>query len=197
MAEVEVEVAKPEELEEIRGHSFARRVALITAVYAVLLAITALGGNKAMKEMLLSQQQASDQWAFYQAKTIREHLYRNQRLRLELDLLEREAVMRAEARTRMAALIKNMTNEEIRFAAEKKTIELEAKKFEHERDMYRNKDVYFEYGEVLLQVAIVLASISILSSSVPVFCFSAFCALLGALSSLNAYLLIIRTPLFH
>ncbi|HLF48494.1 MAG TPA: DUF4337 family protein [Methylomirabilota bacterium] len=45
-----------------------------------------MGGNHAMKEMLLAQQQASDQWAFYQAKVIREHQYRGQKLRLEADL---------------------------------------------------------------------------------------------------------------
>ena len=64
----EVELPNAEELEEIKGKSFTKRVALTTAIFAVILAITSLGGNNAMKEMLLAQQQASDQWAFYQAK---------------------------------------------------------------------------------------------------------------------------------
>jgi hypothetical protein len=70
----EVELPKPDELHEHAANSFSRRVALVTAIYAVVLAIAALGGNHAMKEMLLAQQQSSDQWAFYQAKVIREHL---------------------------------------------------------------------------------------------------------------------------
>jgi hypothetical protein len=41
-----------------------------------VLPLTSLGGNNATKEMLLSQQQASDQWAFYQSKALREHLYK-------------------------------------------------------------------------------------------------------------------------
>src|SRR3970040_303764 len=68
----EVELPKPDELHEHAANSFSRRVALVTAVFAVVLAIAALGGNHAMKEMLLAQQQSSDQWAFYQAKVIRE-----------------------------------------------------------------------------------------------------------------------------
>jgi hypothetical protein len=76
----EVELPKPEELHEKAENRFSRRVALVTAVFAVVLAIAALGGNHAMKEMLLSQQQSSDQWAFYQAAVIREHLYRGQKL---------------------------------------------------------------------------------------------------------------------
>jgi hypothetical protein len=49
-----------------------------------------------MREMLLAQEQASDQWAFYQAKVIREHLYRSQKLRLEIDLIEWGSVMKSE-----------------------------------------------------------------------------------------------------
>ena len=48
----EVEIPNPEELEEIRNKEFTRRVAITTAIYAVMLAIAALGGNNAMKDML-------------------------------------------------------------------------------------------------------------------------------------------------
>src|SRR5215470_8215849 len=94
----EVELPNPDELHERREDQFARRIALVTAVFAVLLAIAALGGNHAMKEMLLAQQKSSDQWSFYQAKVIREHQYRGQKLRLEADILERGPSMRPEAR---------------------------------------------------------------------------------------------------
>jgi len=87
----EVELPNPEELEELKARTFTRRVALTTAIFAVVLAIASLGGNNSTKEMLLAQQQASDQWAFYQAKVIREHQYRAQRMRLEVELAERGA----------------------------------------------------------------------------------------------------------
>ena len=87
----ELELPNLEELEEIKAKTLTRRIALTTAIFAVLLAITSLGGNNAMKEMLLSQQQASDQWAFYQSKALREHLYKTNGLRIEMDLLERGA----------------------------------------------------------------------------------------------------------
>ena len=83
----EAELPNLEELHERVANRFGRRVALVTAVFAVLLAIAALGGNHAMKEMLLAQQKSSDQWAFYQAKVIRDHQYRGQKLRLEADLV--------------------------------------------------------------------------------------------------------------
>src|SRR6185312_14795806 len=104
----EVELPKPDELHEHAANSFSRRVALVTAIYAVVLAIAALGGNHAMKEMLLAQQQSSDQWAFYQAKVIREHLYRAQKMRLEADLAERDASLKPAAREKLEGLLRRL-----------------------------------------------------------------------------------------
>lgn len=193
----EVELPNVEELEEIKRKKFTKRVALTTAIFAVLLAITSLGGNNAMKEMLLAQQQASDQWAFYQAKVIREHLYRIQKLHLQVDLFERGSSMKPEAREKLESMLKNMAEEETKYGTEKKEIEKEAKNLEQERDVNRSKDPYFDYGEVLLQIAIVMASISIISGSCPVFYFALVSAILGTLFSLNGFLLIFRIPFFH
>ena len=121
----EIELPKPEELEEVMGHKFTRRVALTTAIFAVILAISSLGGSNAMKEMILAQQQASDQWAYYQAKAGREHFYRGQKMRLELDLLEKET-LKPEIRQRYATLLKEMATQEERYGNERKDIEKEA-----------------------------------------------------------------------
>jgi hypothetical protein len=191
----EVELPNPEELEELKGKAFTRRVALTTAIFAVLLAITSLGGSNAMKEMLLAQQQASDQWAFYQAKAVREHFYRGQKMRLELDLLEKDS-LKPEVKKRYEELLGKMTAEEARYSTEKKEIETEAKHLEHERDVNRDKDPYFDYAEVLLQIAIVLASIAILAHSRLMFGFALVSATLGALLSVNGFLLLVRLPFF-
>ena len=50
----EVELPDPEHLEHNRGKTFSRRVALTTAVYAVVLAVAAMGSKVTMKEMLLA-----------------------------------------------------------------------------------------------------------------------------------------------
>jgi hypothetical protein len=193
----EVELPNTEELEEMRGKKFTRRVALTTAFYAVLLAVTSLGGNNAMKEMLLAQQQSTDQWAYYQAKAMREHLYRGQKVQIEATLVERGASMKPEARQHYEALIKKMGEEEARYASDRKKIEEEAKQLEHERDVNRAKDPYFDFAEVLLQIAIVMASVSILALSRQVYCFSMIAASLGTLLMINGYLLLVRLPFFR
>ena len=193
----EVELPNTEELEEIRAKTFTKRVALVTAIFAVMLAVSSLGGNNAMKEMLLAQQQSSDQWAFYQAKVIREHLYRSQRMRIEADLMERGVAIRPEMRKHYESMLRKMDEEEARYNKEKKEIEQEAKKLEHERDINRSKDPYFDYAEVLLQISIVMASISILAVSRQIFSFAIVLASLGGLMGLNGFLLIFKIPFFH
>jgi len=192
----EIELPEPEELEEKKSDPFTKRVALTTAIFAVFLAITSLGGSNAMKEMILAQQMASDQWAFYQAKVIREHLYRQQKQRLELDLLEKEG-LKPEVKKRYEGLLQETSKEAARYGVEKKDIKKEAEKLEHERDINRDKDPYFDYAEVLLQIAIVMASISILAHSRMMFGFSLVFATVGALLSANGFLMIVRLPFFH
>jgi Domain of unknown function (DUF4337) len=192
----EVELPDLRELEERRDKAFTRRVALTTAVYAVVLAIASLGGNHAMKEMLLAQQQSSDQWAFYQAKVIREHLYRVQKLLVDVSLSEGTTVPGPQ-RAKLEALSQRFGEEEKRYAGEKKDVERDAKKLEHERDISRARDPYFDYGEVLLQIAIVTASVSILASSRPVFGFSLVLAIVGTLLAANGFALVVRLPFLH
>jgi hypothetical protein len=167
----------------------------VTAVFAVLLAVAALGGNHAMKEMILTQQKSSDQWAFYQAKVIREHEYRGQKLRLEVDLLERGESVKPEVRDKLDALMKRFAEEEKRYSDEKKDIEKEAKKLEHERDVWQAKDPYFLLAEALLQIAIVMASVSILARSRAIFSFSLLLAVAGALLTLNGFFSLVDLPL--
>lgn len=192
----EVELPDLDELEARRDRTFSRRVALVTAVYAVVLAIASLGGNNAMKEMLLAQQEASNQWSYYQAKVIREHLNRGTKLVLETQLAPPSALTGAE-REKFEALARRFADEERRMNADKKEIEPKAKAAEAQRDRNQARDPYFDYAEVLLQIAIVCASVSILSTSRPMFWFSSVLAGLGTLMTVNGFLLLARIPFFH
>ncbi len=192
----EVEIPNPDELHERGETTFGRRAALTTAIYAVVLSIAALGGNNTVKEMLLAQQQSSDQWAFYQAKVIREHQYRAQKMLLETQLAEPSSLKGAE-RAKVEALATKFAEEEKRYNAEKKDIEKDAKKLELARDVRRERHPYFEFGEVLLQIAIVSASVSILSSSRPMFWFSLVLAALGAALTLNGFTPLFTLPVLH
>jgi hypothetical protein len=193
----DIELPNPEELEEKRGNSFSKKVALFTAVYAVILAVCALGGNNSMKEMLLAQQEASNQWAFFQAKNIREYLYRIEKDRLETQIVERGNTMKPAVLKHYRENIQKVSAEVARLSKDKQEISAEAKKQEHERDVNRGKDPYFDFAEVLLQISIVMSSVSIIASSRPVFILSIGAAILGSLLTLNGFLLLLRLPFLH
>jgi hypothetical protein len=190
----EVELPDPEELEKEAGKQFSKRVALTTALYAVLLAITSLGGNNATKEMMLHQQMSSNQWSYYQAKSIKESFARERRESVEAILSERGATMKPDARMAYERMRDTSASDEARYAKEKEQILEKAKELEKDRDVDRAKDPYFDFGEVLLQLAIVTASIAILSGSSPVYLFSIVMATLGAALSLNGFLLLFTLP---
>ena len=52
--------------------SFRKRVGILIGVLAVILAITETAGNAAMKETINSNIEASNNFAFYQARNIRQ-----------------------------------------------------------------------------------------------------------------------------
>jgi len=192
----EIELPDPEELEERRDKAFSRRVALTTAIYAVVLAIASLGGNNAMKEMLLAQQEATNQWAYYQAKVVREHLNRGNKIVFEAHLAEPSSLKGTE-RAKYEALAGRFADEEKRMAADKKEIEQVARKHEAQRDRNQARDPYFDYAEVCLQIAIVTSAVSILATSRPMFGVSMALAVLGALLTLNGFTLWVKIPLLH
>jgi hypothetical protein len=147
-----------------------------------------------MKEMLLAQQEAANQWAIYQAKAMRENICRIQRLNMEAEYLDRADTMKPSTRGRFEATVKKMTAEEIWYASEKKPIEAAAHKAERERNVNKDRDLYFDFAEVQLQVSIVLASVAILSSSRSVFYFSLIVAAIGAFLSFNGFTLTFHLP---
>jgi hypothetical protein len=128
---------------------------------------------------------------------IREHEYRIQQKRLEVELAERGAGMAPEARQQYEALLAEFTAETKRYNTEKKDIEKDAKKLEHERDVNRQRDPYFDFAEVLLQIAIVMSSVSILSRSRLMYGLSLILALSGTFLMINGYALWVPLPLFH
>src|SRR5919204_4646554 len=86
--------------ERARDARFRQRAAIAIGVLAMLLALTGLGGANATKEMLNANIQASDTWAFYQAKNIRQTS--NQLAAEELEaLLLTQPTLAADARAQI------------------------------------------------------------------------------------------------
>ncbi len=186
----DIELPNPEDIEEQKKDNFTKMVALTVAIYAVVLAIASLGGSNAAKETNLKQQQASNMWAYYQAKVIREHEYRIAHSRLRFDMKGMPSERQAEA----SGLLDDYAKKIQEYGGDKNEIKEKAEGLEKERDVNLAKDPYFDYAEVFLQIAIVLASVSMLANSRPVFGGSLVLAFVGGFLTLNGYTLWIKLP---
>ena len=86
LEEAEEELEKErEEIEKVRGPSWTLALSLSTAIIAVFAAIASLQSGAAANtailsknEAVLSQARASDRWAYYQAKGIKQTVYASQ-----------------------------------------------------------------------------------------------------------------------
>lgn len=164
--EIEIDTDKLHEAihEEVEkeGGSLLRTIALTTALFAALAAVASLlaGGtvNEALAlktEATQFQAQASDQWAYYQAKGIK-----------AVVLDAQKGVLAGADKPLPADLDKNIG----RYKDEQAEAKKKAEELEHERDEKgREADHlihqhhYFAYAVAMLQVAIALGAVAALT----------------------------------
>lgn len=141
-----------EELQENSEHAhnaFDKKVAASMAVIAAGLAVVSVLGHFSTTEEILAQQKASDQWAYYQAKSIRRY-----ESGFVADILS--AVKSPDAAQKYKGNVAKYDNES-------KEISEKATEFERERDLRHRQALRLDVGEVFLEIAIVLASLVILA----------------------------------
>jgi hypothetical protein len=143
-----------EELHEVAHEARTRsdkQIGLTMAVVAVLLAVSTMLGHRTHTETVLMQTRATDQWAFYQAKNIRAHMY------------EADAQLAAALGAQSAAGDFKSRSEKQRTDAEH--IRAEAEKLEAETQATERKAGHYDLAEICFEIGIVLCSISLLSGS--------------------------------
>jgi len=151
-----------DELQELREHAEHAHhnpslapVSLTMAVLAVLVAVASLLGHRAHTEEVILQAQSSDQWAYYQAKNIREH-----EDELFTDLT---AVIPGKDVESMAKFGEKYGQEAERYRHDKDEIQAEVRKLEREVGVERIRANRFDLAEVFLEIGLVITSITLLS----------------------------------
>jgi hypothetical protein len=184
---------------EPRGEWFRRLTAIYVGVVAMLLAISALGGSEATKEMLNANIHASDTYAFYQSKYIRQVLLQTAAEQLELTAAA-ATDLTPEQRAKVDQVLKRYRDTALRYESEpasaegKKELMARAKQWEHKRDEAAARLPNFEYAEALYQIAIVLGSVAIVAASAALLGLSGALAAAGLALTINGYLLLVPLP---
>ena len=137
------------------GEAVLTHVALGISVLAVLVAMVTVLSHRSHTEAVLMQARASDIWAEYQAKSIR-----NETLAAAADLLSLQpSVNPAASEAKRAAYAAHIAQRKEDLAEEQK----QAHEFEHEVEVAEHRASRYDLGEALLQIAVVLSSITLLT----------------------------------
>ena len=132
--------------------------AVTAAVLAVLAAIGSLLSGHAVNQAILEQTKATDQWAFYQAKSTKSHVYQ-----VGGELIKAlTATQSTTASDSHGASLRHFQEETERYDREKEEVKKEAEHLEAESQHEFHKHHQFALGIACFQVGIVLASVSIL-----------------------------------
>jgi hypothetical protein len=144
-----------EHAEEGREHPSLAPISVTMAILAVCVAVVSLLGHRAHTEELLAATQASDQWAYYQAKNIRRNNYE-----MGVDLL---ALVEFKDKQQAEKVLEKYHQQVDRYTKEQTEIEDKAKELEKESALAQTKANRFDFGEVFLEVALVITSIALLT----------------------------------
>lgn len=201
-----IQEIQEERAEEKAAERFRNTAAMAIAIMAMLLAVGSLGGGNATDDMVYGNIKASDTWAFYQAKNVRQTEFKLAADRLQLELAD--PTISPEARRAAETQLAKYRETIARYDDEpdpkaptdslkgegKKQLAAQARSYEAIRDRASDQDNNFDYSEVLLQLAIVLGSVAILSGSRMVLTLSFVLGAIGTVLMINGYALIFPLP---
>ncbi|MES2125710.1 MAG: DUF4337 domain-containing protein [Pseudomonadota bacterium] len=163
-------------------------MALTTVLLAVCATLSTFKGGGYSTQSVINQALASDQWAFYQAKSTKQHLYeiQSEQMALQAQALARDNPAAAAYREKIEAYKSQIT----RYAAEKKDIQDKAKQYEALRDEAKQHGKPFGLAVMFLQVAILLNSIAGLMKARRIWWAAIPVALVGVTFFANGFLVL-------
>ena len=146
-----------------------KKIALLIAVIALFLALSETLGKGAQTESISKNVEASNLWAFFQAKSIRRTVVEatSDQARLSLGVMGDDA-----AKAALKKQIEDWKKTAARYRSEPETGEgseqlaARAKHAEHERDLALAKYHHYEVASAAFQIGIVLASATIITGMI-------------------------------
>src|SRR5205085_12375493 len=146
-----------------------KKIALLIAVIALFLALSETLGKGAQTEAISKNVEASNLWAFFQAKSIRRTVVEatSEHAKLSLGVTSDDA-----AKAALQKQIDGWQKTAARYRSEPETGEgseqlaARAKHAEHERDEATAKYHHYEIASALFQIGIVLASATIITGMI-------------------------------
>ena len=167
MSEIHEAIEKAQEGEH--GEGFNRKIALIIAILALFLSFSETLGKGAQTEVVTKNIEASDLWAFFQAKDIRRTVVSvaaDQTNLLGAGLTDPAAKAAIDKQVETWRHTAERYESDPKAGNGRKELEEKAKDAEQERDLSTAKYHHYELASAAFQIGIVLASAAVITSMV-------------------------------
>jgi hypothetical protein len=133
-------------------------LALSTVIFAVCATLSTFKGGGFSTQSLMNQSKASDQWALYQAKSMKGYMFEMQSDNFELQLMNAQEKQSQKIQEEIDAYHAKIKQ----YDKEKVEIKSTAEGFEKSRDLNKQHSNIFGIAVIFLQVSILLSSIAAL-----------------------------------
>ena len=164
-------------------------LALSTVILAVCATLSTFKAGGYSTRSVMSQTQASDQWAYFQSKSIKGYLYEMSKEKLELEVKSLTGMGQREAVAGYEKKIAEYGKKIAKYDSEKSQIQAEAKRFEKVRDDAQLHGQAFGIAVIFLQIAILLSSIAALLKQKLVWILGMAVGVVGIVSFVNGFIL--------
>jgi len=132
---------------------FEKMVAISIAVMAVFLSYISMKGDNGKTDSIVATNKAADEYAFFQAKSLKRHMAEN-----EADILKYLANTSEAAKRR-----EELAADAVRYKEEGEKEKKKAEQYEKDAQVGSDMNDRADLGGLFLQIAIVIASVAILS----------------------------------
>jgi hypothetical protein len=167
-------------------------LALTTVIFAVCATLSTLKGGGFSTRSVVAQAQASDQWSYFQAKSIKGYIYDIQREKLELELKMLKAGGSRSAAGEYEKKIAAYKEKVERYDKEKEEIKRKAEDLEKQRNDASTHSGAFGLAAMFLQIAILLSSIAALMKKKPFWFIGMGAGCIGLLYFFNGFFLFMK-----
>jgi hypothetical protein len=175
---------------EIKKENWLTYMAITTILIAVAATLSTFKGGGFSTRSLLNQTLASDQWAFYQSKSIKGYIYDMRRENLEIQVATLEKQKGNEALVKKYnEMIEDYTKKVKNYESEKEAINKDATSFQNLRDESKKHSEKFGIAVIFLQISILLSSIATLSKKKFVWICSMILGVIGIFYFIDGFFL--------
>lgn len=166
-------------------------LALSTVILAVCATLSTFKGGGYSTRSVMSQTQASDQWAYYQSKSIKSYIYEIQKDKLELELKAAGSKWPGNVIAEYEHTIDEYGKKIQKYEAEKSEIQRDATKYESIRNDAQKHSQIFGIAVIYLQIAILLSSIAALIKRKSIWLLGISVGFVGIIYFANGFMLFI------